>query len=62
MAQLWQTLKQQAGTQNVPYPKHNPLRKGKSKSAISSNIRELRASGKPQKQAVAISLEKARQS
>ena len=33
-----------------------PLRKGKSKAAVSENIRELRRSGKPQKQAVAIAL------
>jgi len=33
-----------------------PLRKGKSREAISSNIRELKASGRPQNQAVAIAL------
>lgn len=31
-----------------------PLRKGKSKSVISSNISQLRKEGKPQKQAIAI--------
>lgn len=36
-----------------------PLRKGKSRKTISSNIRELRRSGRPQKQAVAIALKKA---
>jgi len=33
-----------------------PLVKGKSKKAISSNIRTLKKEGRPQKQAVAISL------
>lgn len=36
-----------------------PLKKGKSKKTISSNIRELRHSGRPQKQAVAIAMKKA---
>ena len=36
-----------------------PLRKGKSKSVVSSNIRELVKSGRPIKQAVAISMKKA---
>lgn len=36
-----------------------PLKKGKSKKAVSQNIRELKRSGKPQKQAVAIALDKA---
>ena len=36
-----------------------PLKKGKSKEAISYNVRELRSSGRPQKQAVAIALQKA---
>ena len=33
-----------------------PLKKGSSKKAISANIRELRHSGRPQKQAVAIAM------
>lgn len=33
-----------------------PLKKGKSNTVISSNIKELVKSGRPQKQAVAISL------
>ena len=36
-----------------------PLEKGKSKQAIQRNIMELMATGRPQKQAVAISLRKA---
>lgn len=36
-----------------------PLKKGRSKKAVSANIRELKATGRPQKQAVAISLRKA---
>lgn len=37
-----------------------PLKKGKSKKAISANIRELRKAGRTQRQAVAISLSTAR--
>jgi len=37
-----------------------PLRPGKSKKIVSSNIRELKKAGKKQKQAVAIALNKAR--
>jgi hypothetical protein len=36
-----------------------PLKKGSSKKTISSNIREMMASGYPQKQAVAASLRSA---
>jgi hypothetical protein len=36
-----------------------PLKKGSSKKTISANVRELMASGRPQKQAVAIALDEA---
>jgi hypothetical protein len=36
-----------------------PLKKGSSKRAISSNIRTEMAAGRPQKQAVAIAMQKA---
>jgi hypothetical protein len=39
-----------------------PLRKGKSKKAVSENVRELVHSGRPQKQAVAIALKEKRKS
>ena len=39
-----------------------PLKKGKSKKVVSENISELRHSGYPQKQSVAIALSTARKS
>lgn len=39
-----------------------PLKKGKSKKTISDNISELRHSGRPEKQSVAIALSEARKS
>ena len=40
----------------------NPLVKGRSRNAISKNIRTEMRAGKPQKQAVAIAMSKARKS
>lgn len=39
-----------------------PLKQGKSKKVVSGNIRTEIKSGKPQRQAVAIALDKARES
>ena len=39
-----------------------PLKKGKSKKTISANISELRHSGRPERQSVAIALSEARKS
>lgn len=39
-----------------------PLKKGKSREVVSANIRELKATGRPTKQAVAIALSTARDS
>ena len=36
-----------------------PLKRGKSKEAVGSNIKELLRSGRPKKQAVAIAMSKA---
>lgn len=36
-----------------------PLKRGKSKKTVSSNIRKLRHEGYPQKQAIAIAMSKA---
>lgn len=36
-----------------------PLKKGKSKAAISANISELRHSGRPQDQSIAIAMKEA---
>jgi len=39
-----------------------PLKKGKSEETISKNIKEMKAAGYPQKQAVAAALDTARRS
>lgn len=39
-----------------------PLKKGKNQKAVSSNIRTLIKEGRPQKQAIAISFNKAKKS
>jgi len=39
-----------------------PLKKGSSRATISSNIREMRAAGHPQRQAVAAAMRQARKS
>jgi hypothetical protein len=39
-----------------------PLKKGKSKAVVSSNIREMMHSGYPQRQAIAAAMSKARKS
>ena len=39
-----------------------PLKKGSSKATISKNIKEMKAAGHPQKQAVAAALNQARKS
>jgi hypothetical protein len=36
-----------------------PLKRGRSRKTVSTNIRELKRSGRPQRQAVAIALKKA---
>lgn len=42
-----------------PLEEFMPIKKGRSKKVVSSNIRELMSSGRPQKQAVAIALKSA---
>ncbi len=61
MSGLRQTLQQENGSQfEADKIVENPLKSGSSRKAISSNIRQIKAEGIPQKQAVAIALNKSR--
>lgn len=57
VAGVWWLLSRDSGSMRA-----NPLRRGWSRGVVSDNIRELMRSSRPQKQAVAISLESARRS
>jgi len=39
MARLWQTLKQAAGRDDIPYPPHNPLT-GEGKKVMASMLKQ----------------------
>lgn len=60
MGRLRQTQQQVDGSQLPDKEMENPLKKGSSKKVISSNIGQLREEGRPQNQAIAIAMDKAR--
>jgi len=62
MSRLRQTKQQEQGSQSPIREEENPLKGGKSKAAVSSNIKQLRSEGVKPKQAVAIALSKSRRS
>lgn len=59
MSRLRQTQQQVDGSQMPDKEMENPLVKGRSKKAISTNIGRLRDEGRPQNQAIAIAMRKA---
>jgi hypothetical protein len=59
MSRLRQTQQQASGAQLPEKEMENPLKKGRSKKVISSNIGQLREEGRPQNQAIAIAMRKA---
>jgi len=53
-------IQQQVNGHQIPYQMiENPLKSGRSKKVVSSNIEQLREEGRPQNQAVAIAMRKA---